>query len=246
MGRLHDKVLRDLGYRTVTVDPVQIDADYKTVAEALICERESFSLRSDPLAVAVVAVPIPQLLDVAFQLAGTPKLLVEKPFAQNEQDALLLGAYLKERGSDVGVGYVERFNPVVQEFRLRLYPCVRIEAARFMRHNARESANHELDLLVHDTDLASSLGLWHAQCSFDVRSGTGVNVRRIEVDAQLKHDGGVETLTANLMGHEQSPLHAMWHAFLTDGARVARPEDAVQALQTARWVTASAEEEAAA
>jgi hypothetical protein len=50
-------------------------------------------------------------------------------------------------------------------------------------------------------------------------------------------DGGLEdrALRVDLIDHAQSPLHAIWHAFLT-GASVPGPADAIAALTGAQQV----------
>jgi predicted dehydrogenase len=252
MGRRHRKVLLDLGYDVVTVDPLALAADYTTIAQALM--EEPWRCRSERITVAAVAVPIPSLVDAAFQVAGTPKVMVEKPFAATRQDALMLAAYLKDCESDVGVGYVERFNPVVRRLQREMRECAYVRGARFIRHNSREGRrahpgphrDHETDLLAHDVDLASYLGLWAVEPTFDAKLDNTEQVRRVEVDVQRTigsetgQDGSPETIVADLMDHDLErdgrPLHAMWHSFLTNGEHLARPIDAVDVLERAELI----------
>src|SRR6187431_1976015 len=106
MGAFHEKVLRDLGYDVTTVDPEPArGADFATVEEALPkFDEASWQPTTSRFDVAVVAVPPEHLLDTAYRLAGTPKLLIEKPFALNTRNASMLAAYLKASGSAVCVG----------------------------------------------------------------------------------------------------------------------------------------------
>jgi predicted dehydrogenase len=245
MGTFHRRALRDLGYQVDAVDyRGSTGAEYSSIQEALL--RHDYD-------VAAVAVPIPHLVESAFQLAGIP-MLVEKPFASNAHEAAMLGAYLSSR-SKVCVGYVERFNPCVRELRERL-SGVSVRAARFTRWSDRPSVDLVTDLLTHDVDLARHLRLdWSSangepwdRVTFDTQADKGARVRQIEVDVVVSPDWSFvdkyeETWTVDLMAHDQSPLHALWHAFLT-GAEVPGPDDAVAALEGAQVVSARTRVEA--
>lgn len=232
MGTFHRRALRDLGYVVDAVDPrPEVHADYASTREAMMQRKYD---------VAAIAVPADQLVACAFELAGT-KMLVEKPFAETPEAAAMLGAYLTAR-APVCVGYVERFNPVVRELHERLrWPHVR--AVRFTRHSDRPSRDPVSDLLTHDVDLARYLlaNQWGERavglCAFDARASQPTKRRTIEADVAVPalHGGGNgsmvdETWTVDLMDHDTSPLHAMWHAFLTDADDVPGPRDAVAAL----------------
>lgn len=243
MGTFHRRVLRDLGYEVDAVDPrEETGAEYRSTAEAML---------GHSYAAAAVAVPVDQLVGAAFELAGCPKLLVEKPFAPTPREAAMLGAYLTERGS-VCVNYVERFNPYVRWLAGRLKVAAHVRAVRFTRWSDRPSADVTTDLLTHDVDLARHLlvGGWGNRavelCHFDVRAGQPEKRRTIEVDvvapAQPPEVWSAnmaalvdQTWRVDLMDHDQSPLHAIWHAFLTE-AQVPGPGDAVRALEGARSI----------
>jgi predicted dehydrogenase len=221
MGRFHRRALRDLGFEVYAVDPdLETGAEFRTIIDA--------RLNIASYDVAVVATPIPELVGAAFQLAGT-KMLVEKPFAPTAQTASMLGAYLERQGP-VGVGYVERFNPEVRRLRAETVRRYVINA-KFTRHGARPSDNIEVDLLAHDLDLAHYLGIPLKHCEFDTHDSQEERVRRIEIEFNdLKPLVLPNHFEINLMDHDTSPLHAMWHAFLTDSEHVARPADAVRVL----------------
>lgn len=231
MGRLHRMVLESFDFRVETVDPGQEDADFPSLSGALTMRNGHGSAAYD---VAVVAVPIPLLARTAFALAGIP-MLVEKPFAMTDAEARHLGAYLTARGP-VCVGYVERFNPqyVALSERLGGYMLRQVRAIRFTRWNDRPSDDVVLDLATHDTDLYWDLcrrGPLGGTVSFDVRAGQSEKVRRIEVD--LVDRKRRRTLEADLMDHNESPLHELWKAFLA-GRRVPSASDAARAIELAR------------
>lgn len=235
MGTFHYQTLRNLGYQVDTVDPdLSKNATYTTIEEALLARKYD---------IAAVAVPIGQLVESAFKLAGI-KMLVEKPFAPTAREAAMLGAYLEGK-APVCVGYLERFNPVVLDLKERLkWPHVR--AVRFTRWSDRPSTDPVIDLLTHDVDLARYLLTeeWGARavslCSFDYRYDQPTKRRRIEVDVAVPSLDGAgtmkdETWTVDLMDHDLKPLFAEWHAFLMD-EKVATPADAVAALQGAQAI----------
>lgn len=221
MGGFHRKVLRDLGYDVRTVDPdPEARADFPLLDEALDAAMPH---------VAAVAVPIPELARTAGALVGIP-MLVEKPFAQSETEARLLAEFLC--GTRTCVGFVERYNPQVRALR-DLIGDQPVRTARLVRHSNRISTDPVLDLLTHDVDLARFLRLWRTpDCTvrFDVRHGCERVERRIE----LEMDDG-QTITTDLTAHDTSPLHALWHAFLS-GQEVPGPLDAVCAIRGARLV----------
>lgn len=222
MGGFHRKALSDLGYEVTTVDPDPMrQAGYRHLRGAYPRHpRQEYD-------VACVAVPARQLVEVAYELAGVPRLLVEKPFATSEPEAAMLAAYLEASGSKVAVGFVERFNPRLRELRERIEGH-EVTGARFTRWSDRPSWDVPLDLLIHDIDLARNLGLGLAHgdvpVSYDARAEQPRNVRRVEVDLRPRRSGedhlalSNRMAWANLLDHGQSPLHALWHAFLTDHA----------------------------
>lgn len=114
MGGLHGRVLRRLGARVVTVDPVA-SADHRCLADAPAVDA------------AVVATPVDRLAAAVFALAGMP-VLVEKPMCETTRDAARI-AELATR-APVMVGYVERFNPAVLEVARRASGIRRIVAWR--------------------------------------------------------------------------------------------------------------------
>lgn len=215
MGAFHARTLRDLGYTVTTVDPnPERLADHETLG----------SVGPRSFDVAAVAVPPGELLATAYQLAGLP-MLVEKPFALNVREARMLAAYLAQQGSKVCVGLVERFNPQVRALRALLMDGTvhGVTDVTFTRHNDRPTFDLDLDLRLHDIDLTRFLA-FGCPVEYDTRARCERKIRTITVT----HAEGV--LTVDLMDHALSPLHALWHAFLT-GRPHPTPADAIWALQ---------------
>lgn len=235
MGGFHARVLRDLGYDVTTVDPDPArQADFSTLDGLFDSLRgpRDVAVYLTPRAqetfdVAAVAVPPERLVETAYRLAGVAHLLVEKPFALNTRDARMLAAYLHECGSQVAVGLVERFNPQVVALRQRVSATTPAKHIEFVRWNDRASFDVDLDLKLHDVDLWSHLAPFVGtyNVTFDARAETGIRARRIAI---TYGDDSRETI--DLMDHDQSPLHALWFAFLT-GRKHPKPSDVIQALE---------------
>lgn len=218
MGSLHRKVLRDFGFAVESVDPV-VPATYRTLEQA-----------GTGFDVVVIAVPIPQLFGTALSVVPFHAwTLIEKPMSRSIVEARRLAESLQRASCLVRVGYIERFNPKVLELRGWL-EGKDVQTASFVRHNDRPSDDRRIDLLTHDVDLANYLGIPLERCTFDVQPSNSERLRVITVNGKA----------FNLMAHDTSPLHGLWHAFLTDSPDVATPWDAVEALETA--YTLSAEE----
>jgi hypothetical protein len=207
MGGFHAKALADLGYTITTVDPdPRRGATHRTVPRR----------RYD---VAAIAAPPATLPALAGQVAPhATRLLVEKPVALTLQQAEGLARDLG--GKNVCAGFIERFNPRARELRRRLPIIGRPVNAHFVRWSDRPTWNTDVDLRIHDVDLAHWLEL-DCPVTYDTRAAD--RKRRI-----VTISGTHGTLTADLMAHSLSPLHALWHAFLT-GQDVPTLDDAVHA-----------------
>jgi hypothetical protein len=151
MGSRHARVLGALGQSFETVDPVA-PATYRTLGEV-----------SGHYEAACVAVPIRDLARVAMQVIDTcsPRVvLVEKPGAASAEELVRLQDYARARDVRVLVGYTERHNPAFRAFRAQSFARVtHLCATRFSPDAALAPAlPHEIDLAVHDLDLAWGLG----------------------------------------------------------------------------------------
>lgn len=213
MGQYHAKILRWLGYDVTTCDPdPSKGADLTGVA---------VGMWRNAAAVAI-AVPIQYAAEEAARWHSfNGRLLLEKPMARTVDEAECLADELVN--VRVGVGYVERFNPVVRELR----DYVEANGARrvdFARWNMRPSWDTQLDLRSHDVDLAHWLGVDDV-AAYSVRARAPHCLRSISVTND-EGSGSVFDLT----GHDAHPLCAEWHALLTDSPDVATMQDAAAVL----------------
>jgi hypothetical protein len=110
-----------------------------------------------------VAVPIPQLADVAIQVIEmfAPRvLLIEKPGAPTSGELARVSDAAAMRNVRVVIGYTERFNPVIRAMAKLMRdghaPAIEhVVATRFSPEAPLQPLiPHELDLAVHDLDLA--------------------------------------------------------------------------------------------
>lgn len=209
MGRFHYRALNDLGYTVRTVDPDPLaGADWICIPSWAQFD------------VVCIATPIHTLAERASIWAGrTGHLFIEKPMAVDMVEAFELVDALGDQPTCVG--YVERFNPQLLDFKASLEINGPAFCAQFHRWNDRPTSNVALDLTTHDIDLAHYLDIQAP--SFDTKAMMAVKRREIVAHTP---NGVVRT---NLMAHNTSPLHAQWQAFL-DGAQTATPDDALRTL----------------
>ncbi|HEX6873511.1 MAG TPA: Gfo/Idh/MocA family oxidoreductase [Micromonosporaceae bacterium] len=160
MGRNHARVLSSLdGVELVGVmDP--LGDPHATVRVPVVPTlAELLAMRLD---YAVVACPTALHEEVGLELAAAGvSALIEKPLAQSVSAAARLVAAFEARGLVAGVGHIERYNPALQNLRLRLesgelgevYQVVTRRQGPFPHRIA--DVGVVLDLATHDIDLTS-------------------------------------------------------------------------------------------
>lgn len=196
MGSIHLRVLSQLSDVEVVaaVDPSaerraaaltgrpQLRA-FATLAEALDATEPDFACLAAP------ATELPALAAEALA-AGLP-ILVEKPLAATESDALAMLEEADRRGLLLAVGHVERCNPAVVELKRRLDAgqagrVFQLHARRLSPFPDRDSMlGVALDLSTHDIDVMRYL--------------TGQEVDRVYAEtAQRLHDRAEDLVCATL------------------------------------------------
>jgi predicted dehydrogenase len=94
------------------------------------------------------------------RLAAThvKNIFVEKPLAATLDEAQEIAAFVKEKGLNVQVGFIERFNPAVQALKTVIDRTERVISLDFTRTNKVSSRITDVDvvtdLMIHDIDLA--------------------------------------------------------------------------------------------
>lgn len=85
-------------------------------------------------------------------------IFIEKPIADSLEKTLALEKIAQEKGLNIQVGYIERFNPAVIELKKILGTSTKVINVEFTRTNKVSSRITDvdviLDLMIHDIDLA--------------------------------------------------------------------------------------------
>lgn len=169
MGRHHARNLRALeGVELVAVADAM--GDPHGVAEGLDVLPDVDALIRAGIDYAVVAVPTAFHRDVALALAEAGiHTLVEKPLAFDIAEAEEITAAYEAAGLVGAVGYIERYNPALQEMRRRLTEgqLGRIHQITTRRQGTFPARIADVgvvkDLATHDLDLTT----WVAQSAFE-------------------------------------------------------------------------------
>jgi predicted dehydrogenase len=116
----------------------------------------------DEVDAVIVASPTTTHADYIFAAADKIRnIFVEKPVAESSDRALEVAAFAAERNLNVQVGFVERFNPAVQQLKQlldRSRAVVSVDFARTNKISARiTDVDVVADLMIHDIDLALHL-----------------------------------------------------------------------------------------
>ncbi len=196
MGTLHARVLSQIQgvgiVAAVDPDPARRQrfarahasaSTYGTIEEALARHEVDFACIAAPAAM------LPALGLAAIE-AGVP-LLIEKPVATEEDDALAVINEAERRGVLLGVGHVERCNPAVIALKERLDRgtigrVYQLHARRLSPFPDRDSMHGvALDLASHDIDVMRYL--------------TGSEVTRVFAEtAQRLHDNAEDLIAATM------------------------------------------------
>jgi len=155
MGRNHVRIYSEMR----ETDEVYIyDADMKaakTIGEKLevkVCDSvESMMKKVDAVS---ICVPTKYHFDVAKKvIESNVSCLIEKPITSTSKEGEELLKIAKDH-LVIGVGHIERFNPIVKEIKNLLVDPKYIEIRRHNPGSSRiKDANVVVDLMIHDIDL---------------------------------------------------------------------------------------------
>ena len=159
MGKNHARIYSELKQ----VDSLFVtDLDTKAAAEVAIVYGGEACPTVDALLENVdavsICVPTQFHRDVARRVfsAGV-HVLIEKPICQTASDAEELIKEIPE-GLTVGVGHIERFNPIIDEIRRMIDKPLYIETKRHNPASARITGTSVVeDLMIHDIDVIFNL-----------------------------------------------------------------------------------------
>jgi predicted dehydrogenase len=105
-----------------------------------------------------VCVPTPFHAPTVAQVFSAKKsVLIEKPICATAQEAVRL-MQAAPKGITIGVGHIERFNPIVEEIRKIVKKPLYVEMKRHNPASARVSGSTVVeDLMIHDIDILLTL-----------------------------------------------------------------------------------------
>jgi predicted dehydrogenase len=149
--------------------------------------------------VASVAVPTIAHREVAGRLLDAGKhVLVEKPIADNRDDALALVELAREHSLVLQVGHIERYNPVLRELEAKLGTPRFIEASRLSPFPGRSTdIGVVLDLMIHDLEIILHL-VRSPVASVDAVGVPVLTTREDIANARLRFENGcVANITAS-------------------------------------------------
>lgn len=164
MGTHHARVLNTLPdvelVAAVDLDEGRREATRAAFPRVAVHATLEHALAAHELDVAAIAVPVEHLPTAALAaLAAGLHVLVEKPTAPSEEQALELASEAEANGLVLGVGHVERFNPAVVLLKRKLDEgaigrVLQLQARRLSPFPNRESMHGvALDLATHDIDV---------------------------------------------------------------------------------------------
>lgn len=162
MGRHHARILSTLSGITLTAisdsDPEKANVLGEKYASCFFKDYKEIV----PLVDAVsIVTPTSTHFEVgSFFLNSGKHVLIEKPLAENSEDAKKLFKLAAEKKLILSVGHIERFNPAFQELRrlIRKEKIIGINMQRFSPFPERISdANVIQDMMIHDLDLLLNL-----------------------------------------------------------------------------------------
>ncbi len=163
MGMNHVRVYTDIpDVEVVSLcdvsEAMRINAS-KICNSAVLYSDYKAMLKNEELDGVSIVVPTKFHKEVALEAIGQGvNILLEKPIAQNSQDASEIAEQLKKKGVKCLVGHIERFNPAVEVMKQKLQECIgEVYSIRVTRVGASPIRSVEndvvMELAVHDLDV---------------------------------------------------------------------------------------------
>jgi predicted dehydrogenase len=154
MGRNHVRVYSELkGVRDVYVyDPVPQNAE-RAKEYAIPCD--SLDQLLEKAEAVSICVPTNLHFEIAQEVIKRDiHCLIEKPITLSIEDAESLLKQIQGREIVVGVGHIERFNPIVEEIRRIMEKPLYVEIKRHNPASTRiTDSSVVVDLMIHDIDI---------------------------------------------------------------------------------------------
>jgi predicted dehydrogenase len=160
LGKIHARLAKQLTTATLVavVDPVEVSRT-AVATELQVATYDDYHPLLNQFDAAIVATPTQFHHAVVMELLERGKhVLVEKPIAVTNAEAVEMVAAAAARELVLQVGHVERFNPAWMRVRSQLHNPRFIAARRLAPYTCRSTdVGVVLDLMIHDLDLVLNL-----------------------------------------------------------------------------------------
>lgn len=205
MGQNHLRVLSLLkGAEVRFVYDSDRAACERVAAAAGVEAADSLEVMAGAIDAIVIASPTVTHAETIFKAAeAVGNILVEKPLTDSLDSSVTVAEFAGKRGLTLQVGFIERFNPAVQQLKRVLDRSVEVVSIDFARTNKISARITDvdvvLDLMIHDIDLALHL------------SGPVVDVA-----AHGIAKGGMIDFASALLTHENGRFSRIMASRITD------------------------------
>jgi predicted dehydrogenase len=206
IGRNHARILSELpGVKFAALldsDPARAREIASAYGAEPVADLDAFADRIDA---ASIATPTPAHFPIASALIQRGKhVLIEKPIAENADQARELVALAARHGVILQVGHIERFNPVLSALEQRLDHPRFIEAHRLSPYpNRSTEIGVVLDLMIHDLEIILHL-VKSPVASVDAVGIAVLSQREDIANARLRFENGcVANVTASRISPER-------------------------------------------
>ena len=203
MGQNHARVYSELrGIDEVLLYDVFTEAAQKTAAKLDLTAASSMDKLLDEVDAVSICVPTQFHKDTALQvLESGVAALIEKPVCSNVAEAEYLIDNIP-KGAVVGVGHIERFNPIIPEIAKIITKPLYVSIHRHNPASGRINGTPVVeDLMIHDIDIAFNhfiKGVYHlSACGTDDVMGVLINNGSLPVylSASRKSSKKIRTIT---------------------------------------------------
>lgn len=121
-----------------------------------VCDVDPVLASADAVVICTPTVTHADYIRMAAEKVGN--ILVEKPLADTLEEAESVARFVADKGLNLQVGFIERFNPAVQSLKQVLDKSGRVISIDFTRTNKLSARITDVDvvtdLMIHDIDLA--------------------------------------------------------------------------------------------
>ncbi|WP_035059527.1 Gfo/Idh/MocA family oxidoreductase [Andreprevotia chitinilytica] len=160
MGQNHLRVLAMLkSVELVFIHDANLESARRLGETYSVPVAENLDQVLDQVDAVVIATPTVTHAEYVRKVATNVKnIFVEKPLADTLQEAEALHAFVQQHALNVQVGFIERFNPAIQQLKKVLDKSKQIISVDFTRTNKLSARITDVDvvtdLMIHDIDLA--------------------------------------------------------------------------------------------